>query len=150
MTTQNKTPENTKKNTLPKSAPTKQTGFKQGFLHIFSSISYSVQGLVAGFRLSLAFRQECAVFVFLCFLLAYFDKPMHIWLISLFLWICVFACELINTAIEECVDMISKEYSTTIKAIKDMASAAVFCFTIFNLVAQIYIFYDDIKALIGA
>lgn len=135
----------TQEDKMPKSAPPKQTGFKQGFLHIFSSISYSLQGLVAGFRLSLAFRQECAVFLFLCFLLAFFEKPIHIWLISLFLWICVFAFELVNTALEECVDMISKDYSLTIKAIKDMASAAVFCFTMFNLVAQIYIFYDDIK-----
>lgn len=130
--------------TLATKVPKKQTGFVQGFLHIFSSTSYSIQGLVAGFRLSLAFRQECAVFLFLCFLLAFFDKPAHIWLISLFLWICVFAFELVNTALEECVDMISKEYSPTIKAIKDMASAAVFCFTMFNLVAQLYIFYDDL------
>lgn len=72
---------------------------------------------------------------------------MHICLISLFLWIIVFAMELLNTALEECVDLISKDYSIAIKNIKDMASAAVFCFTMFNLVAQLYIFHEDLLGL---
>ena len=121
----------------------KKQGFLAGFYHIFAAISYSLQGLIAGFRLSLAFRQECFVFLFLCCLLYYFDKPFIVWLVSLFMWLIVMAMELINSAIEETLDLISKDFSSTIKAAKDMGSAAVFLFTMFNLVAQLYIFHED-------
>lgn len=126
----------------------KKQGFLAGFRHLFEATSYSLQGLIAGFRLSLAFRQECFVFLFLSFLLYYFDKPLHIWIISLFIWLIVMAMELINSAIEETLDLISKDFSPAIKAAKDMGSAAVFLFIVFNVFAQSFIFYEDFLSCI--
>jgi len=126
----------------------KRKGLLAGFCHLFAALSYSLQGLVAGFRLSLAFRQECFVFLLLCFLLYVFEKPHYVWLISLTLWVLVMVMELINTAMEESLDLISKDYSPVIKVAKDMASAAVFLLVMVNVLAQLSFFYDDFIAII--
>ncbi len=126
-----------------------QGGFIAGIKHFFAAFFYSMGGLAAGFRLSLAFRQEVFTLFVLIFLLYFFDKPAHIAIISIFMWLCVLVAELLNTAIEECIDFVSKDYSLTIKAIKDMGSASVFIFLMGNLFGQMFIFWDEIKWLIG-
>ena len=147
-----KKPKQTKPNKTKRkkmSKPIKQEkGFLAGFSHLFAATSYSLQGIAAGFRLSLAFRQECFVFLLLCFLLYFFDKPFSTCLASLFMWLIVMSLELINTAIEESLDMISLDYSSVIKAAKDMGSAAVFLFIMFNLAAQLFIFHEDFASFL--
>ncbi len=124
-----------------------QGGFVAGIKHFFAAFFYSMGGLAAGFRLSLAFRQEVATFFLLLFLLYFFDKSAGTVVLSIFMWLCVLVAELLNTAIEECVDMISKEYSLTIKAIKDMGSASVFIFLMANFFGQMYVFWDELNLL---
>lgn len=122
-------------------------GFWHGFCHIFAASSYSLQGLVAGFRLSLAYKQECFVFLALVGLLFICDKPALTWFCSLGLWSLVLILELINTALEEGLDLITKDFSPAIKNAKDMASAAVFIAVIFNAFAQLYIFFPELSSL---
>ncbi len=124
-----------------------QGGFVAGIKHFFAAFYYSMGGLAAGFRLSLSFRQEVATLFLLCILLYFFDKPASIAILSIFMWLCVLVAELLNTALEECVDMISKDYSLTIKAIKDMGSASVFIFLMGNLFGQMYVFWDELVLL---
>ena len=99
---------------------------KEGFFHIFKAAGYSLAGLVTGLRLSLAFRQETGVLVLLVILLAVYGKPVSTWLIALGAWLLVMMAELINTAIEETLNLITREYNIGVKNAKDMASAAVF------------------------
>ncbi len=100
--------------------------FKTGFLHIFKAAGYSLTGLATGLRLSLAFRQETGVLILLVLLLAIYGKPVNTWLITLGAWLLVMTAELINTAIEETLNLITREYNPVVKNAKDMASAAVF------------------------
>ncbi len=99
---------------------------KEGFLHIFKAAGYSLAGLKTGLRLSLAFRQETGILILLLILLAAYQKPVTTWLIAVGAWFLVMMAELINTAIEETLNLITKDYNIAVKNAKDMASAAVF------------------------
>ncbi len=104
----------------------------EGFLHIFKAAGYSFAGLKTGLRLSLAFRQETAILALLAILLALYGKPCSTWVIGIGAWLLVMMCELLNTALEVTLDMITKEYSEPVKNAKDMASAAVFLMLALN------------------
>ena len=99
---------------------------KEGFLHIFKAAGYSLAGLKTGLRLSLAFRQETGILILLVILLAAYQKPVTTWLVAVGAWLLVMMAELINTAIEETLNLITKDYNIGVKNAKDMASAAVF------------------------
>ena len=105
---------------------------KEGFFHIFKAAGYSLAGLATGLRLSLAFRQETGILILLVILLAVYQKPVTTWLIALGAWLLVMMAELINTAIEETLNLITKEYNIGVKNAKDMASAAVFLLLVVN------------------
>ena len=106
--------------------------FKEGFFHIFKAAGYSLAGLKTGLRLSLAFRQETGILILLIVLLGIYQKPAVTWLIALGAWLLVMMAELINTAIEETLNLITKEYNIGVKNAKDMASAAVFLMLALN------------------
>ncbi|MBO6002656.1 MAG: diacylglycerol kinase [Mailhella sp.] len=109
-----------------------KTRIQEGFLHIFKAAGYSFAGLRTGLRLSLAFRQEAAILALLILLLALYGKPCTTWMIGIGAWLLVMMCELLNTALEVTLDMITREYSEAVKNAKDMASAAVFLMLVLN------------------
>lgn len=106
--------------------------FKEGFFHIFKAAGYSLAGLATGLRLSLAFRQETGILALLILLLAVYGKPLTTWLAALGAWLLVMMAELINTALEETLNLITRERNTAVKNAKDMASAAVFLLLVVN------------------
>ena len=114
--------------------------FTNGFLHIFKAAGYSLAGLKTGLRLSLAFRQEASILILLAILLALYGKPFSTWIIGIGAWLLVMMCELVNTALEVTLDMITKEYSESVKNAKDMASAAVFLMLALNAVLWLCMF----------
>ncbi|WP_096434609.1 diacylglycerol kinase family protein [Alteribacter populi] len=59
----------------------------------------------------------------------------------------VLALELINTALERCVDMVTSEYNIKAKVIKDVAAGAVMVFSITAVLVGITIFLPRIIAL---
>lgn len=119
----------------------KKTGFIGGFLHIFCALSYSLQGLWTGLKLSLAIRQEVAIFIGLALLAWYVDLPYRETFFSLCGWGLVIVAELFNSAIEEALDLITRDYSPQVKAGKDMGSAAVFLLVIMNVFGQAILYY---------
>ena len=56
----------------------------------------------------------------------------------------VLACELINTAIEATVDLVTEEYHPLAKVAKDTSAAAVFVFAIVSIVVGLIIFLPKI------
>ena len=105
---------------------------REGFFHIFKAAGYSLAGLRTGLRLSLAFRQEAAILTVLIVLLCAYGKPFTTWLIAMGAWFLVMMAELINTALEETLNLITKDYNIAVKNAKDMASAAVFLMLALN------------------
>ncbi|MBS2098475.1 diacylglycerol kinase family protein [Carboxylicivirga linearis] len=76
----------------------------------------------------------------------YFQISTNEWL-----WIClaivlVFICEIINTAIENLGDVITKDYNKSIEKAKDLGAAATFLAALFSIVVALIIFLPKIKA----
>ena len=98
---------------------------KQGLARIWAAFFYSLAGLVHAGRREAAFRQEAvllilvgAVLVFLPFSLA--------WKIALLVsHTLILIVELLNSALEKVVDLVSPDYHILAKQAKDMGSGAV-------------------------
>lgn len=61
----------------------------------------------------------------------------------------ILALEMINTAIERCVDLVTKDYRELAKIAKDVSAGAVFVMSIFSVVIGIIIFLPKIIELIN-
>jgi diacylglycerol kinase (ATP) len=97
-----------------------------GAMHLLRAFRYSMAGLRATFVHESAFRQElilCAVAMPLGFWLGESAVERALLVGSLLL---VLAMELMNTAIENAIDRISRERHELAKRSKDAGSAAVF------------------------
>ena len=109
----------------------------KGIKHIFEALGYSWDGIKVAFK-EAAFKMECIcniiVFVVACLFafLGWFSITQAAILIAAgFL---VMVVELLNTAIEAVVDLVSPGYNELAKHAKDMGSAAVGIVTLINLV----------------
>lgn len=97
-----------------------------GIPRVIAAFFYSIAGLRATFRQEAAFRQELVLYLLLLPLL--FLLPLPIWLKCILFMAntAVLIVELLNSAIEAVVDMVSPDYHLLAKQAKDMGSAAVF------------------------
>lgn len=87
----------------------------------------SVAGLRYALRNEEAFRQE-VILLALCLVLGFFIAPNAGWYVAMIgAMLAVMIVELLNTAIERLADHVSPDFHPRIGAIKDAASAAVFC-----------------------
>ncbi len=119
---------------LHKTRPPKRSDFK----HVFRALGYAFEGLWDAFTREAAFRHE--------FILGIILFPITLWLpfsttlriVLNALWISLLVTELINSAIEAIVDLVTPEWHPLAKQAKDMASAAVFCALIAFLASWIY------------
>lgn len=97
---------------------------KTGIARIVAAFVYSLNGLKSGFQ-EAAFRQEAAGFVILCGVLLVLPLSLA-WKAMLFLSTgSVLVVELLNSAIEAVVDLVSPDFHELAGQAKDMGSAAV-------------------------
>lgn len=94
--------------------------------HFFASWRYSLSGLKFAYS-ETAIRQELVVGLLHLIVLLLFDFTLVQGLIVSLGWIVVFVSELLNSAIEAVVNLVSPEYHPLAKRAKDIGSAAVFC-----------------------
>lgn len=98
---------------------------KRGVARIFAALFYSLDGIRSSFRHEEAFRQEAYIFVLLLPVL-YFIPVSPQYKAVLFAGNClVLIVELLNSAVESVVDLVSPDYNILAKRAKDMGSAAV-------------------------
>lgn len=99
---------------------------KSGFRRVISACIFSIDGLTTAVKDEAAFRQE--VILYLLLLPVLFFLPLSLVFKGLLLLAntIVLIVELLNSAIEAVVDIVSPEYNTLAKKAKDMGSAAVF------------------------
>lgn len=71
------------------------------------------------------------------------------WLVMLLVISMVLSLELINTAIERCVDLVTKDYHDLAKVAKDASAGAVFMMSLFSIIIGIVIFLPKIINLLG-
>ena len=61
----------------------------------------------------------------------------------------VLVLEMVNTAVERCVDLVTKEYHELAKNAKDIAAGAVFVMSMFSVCIGIIIFLPKILEMLG-
>lgn len=98
---------------------------KTGPSRIIHAFFYSCDGLKFALKNVPAFRQELSLYVILGIVLYFLPMPVMHKGILLFANTVVLIVELLNSAIEEAVDLVSPEYHILAKRAKDLGSAAV-------------------------
>lgn len=93
--------------------------------HLFKNTKYALDGLVHAFKTESSFRLEllCAVFIIIGIILI--DTSLTNKLILLVTGILVLIVELLNSAVENVVDLVTKEYAPLAKTSKDIGATAV-------------------------
>ena len=121
---------------------------QKGLKKFFHSFTYPIKGLKYAYRneqnlavdLGIALVVIIASFIFRVSLIEAAILALTIGL--------VIACELINTAIEATVDLVTEEYHPLAKVAKDTSAAAVFVFAIVAIIIGLIIFLPKIINLI--
>ena len=98
---------------------------KTGITRIFAAFFYSADGLGAAFRYEAAFRQELVLYVLLLPLLYLLPVSLFFKCLLFSANTLVLIVELLNSAVESVVDLVSPDYNIYAKRAKDMGSAAV-------------------------
>ncbi len=93
---------------------------------LFQASVYSLQGLAAALRYEQAFRQEVVLAFILIPLGIYLGETMTDKILLSGSWLVVMIVELLNSAIETIVDLVSPDHNPLAGRAKDMGSAAVF------------------------
>ena len=70
--------------------------------------------------------------------------PPHEWAVIILTVALVFICETFNTLVEDIIDLFRKKYDPRIKALKDMASAAVLLASLASIAVALLIFLPKI------
>lgn len=122
---------------------------KQGRSSFAESVGHALDGLEYTINHERNFEIELA-FAMLVTILSFILKVSLIeWTILVLVISMVLALEMINTAIERCVDLVTKDYKELAKLAKDIAAGAVLITSMFSVVIGIIIFLPKIINLLG-
>ncbi len=122
---------------------------KHGFARFLRSWSYSMDGLIYAYR----YEQSMLIHVIVTIAVIITNivlkvSAMH-WLITMLAIGMVLAAELINTAIEAVVDMVTLEIHPLAKIAKDCGSAATFVLSMMAAVMGLVVYIPYIIKLFG-
>ncbi len=106
---------------------------------MFLAFLHSLEGLGAAFKHEAAFRQECFAALFLVPVALLLDIPLYARLVLIGSVVLVLIVELLNTAVENCIDYISFEKHPFAKRAKDIGSASVFLSMCFAILAWVLV-----------
>ena len=120
---------------------------QKGIKKFLLSFTYPIKGLRYAYR----HEQNLAVDVGVALLVTIagfiFKLNLVEWAILALTIGLVISCELINTAIEAVVDLVTEDYHPLAKVAKDTAAAAVFVFAIIAVIVGLIIFLPKVIAL---
>ncbi len=120
---------------------------KFGFKRIISSIYNSGNGLKAAYSSEQSMYIHLVVSIVLLAFSFYFNISVIEWMFVIGIIGLTLAIELINTAIESVVDLVTKDFHPLAKIAKDTASGAEFVLTITCFIISLIIFVPKIMEL---
>ena len=113
--------------------------FLKSFTYAFNGIAYAV-------KTQLSFQIECAATIVVILLGCYLNLNRNEWLWIVLAISMVLVLELLNTALEVLVDLVSPDKNPKAGAIKDLASGAVLIGALFSIVVALFIFVPKLYA----
>ena len=121
----------------------KQKGIKK-FIHSFE---YPVKGLKYAYRNEQNLAVDVGISIIVLIASVIFKLSLVEWVVVVFTIGAVLSLELINTAIEAVVDLVTEEYHPLAKVAKDTSAAAVFIIAIVAVIVGLIIFLPKIISL---
>ncbi len=113
---------------------------KKGIKRFFHSIKYSIEGLIYAYRYEQSMWIHGIATIFSICLGVIFQIKLSEWAIVFIALGVILGMELINTAIEATVDMVTLEKNPLAKVAKDCGSAATFVMTMVSIVIALFVF----------
>ncbi len=116
---------------------------------ITKSFGYAFEGIFTGIRKERNMKIHCTVTLLVVTMGFLFHISSIEWCICLTLFGLVMALELVNTAVEAVVDLVTKERKPLAKIAKDTAAGAVLIAAIMAAIAGLIIFLPKGLAFLG-
>lgn len=113
----------------------------------FKSLQYALEGIFTGIKQERNMKIHCIVVLVMVFFGIFLHITVTEWCICLILFGLILALELVNTAVEAVVDLVTEEYKPLAKEAKDMAAGAVLTGTIIALIVGSILFLPKIYFL---
>lgn len=113
---------------------------KKGIKRFFHSIKYSIEGLSYAYRYEQSMWIHGIATIFSICLGVIFQIKLSEWAMVFIALGVILGMELINTAIEATVDMVTLEKNPLAKIAKDCGSAATFVMTMVSIVIALFVF----------
>lgn len=105
-----------------------------------SSFGFAFKGLAYAFKTQLNFRVHCIALILVVGLGLFFKLDRSEWLWIVIAVVMVFSAELMNTALEVLVNLVSPQQHPKAGAIKDLAAGAVLITAVGALIIGLFIF----------
>lgn len=115
-----------------------------GHKKFWHSFRFAAQGIVWAFKSELNMKVHSGLAVLVLAAAAVFKLPAASWMLLLLAITLVLAAELLNTAVEATVDLVSPEIHPLAKIAKDTAAGAVLLTAVFAVIMGIYVFYHPV------
>ena len=117
---------------------------------LYKSFRYAFEGIIAGIKKERNMKIHCMAMVLVIAAGIILKLSITEWCICLVLFGVILALELVNTAIEAVVDLVTEEYRPLAKLAKDTAAGAVLIASIMAAGAGVLIFLPKVLRLVGA
>lgn len=113
-----------------------------------NSVGYALKGIQSSFN-----ERNCKIHYCISTLVLLFGFVCKLnaieWLFVLSCIAGMIALEMVNTAIENVVDLITSDYHALAKKAKDLAAGAVLIFAVYSVIVGVTIFLPKLWAMIG-
>lgn len=122
---------------------------RRGFGRFFRSFSYSIEGLKYAYKYEQSMMIHVMATILVIIANIFFQVTGIEWLITIIAIGMVLSAELINTAIEAVVDLVTLEVHPLAKIAKDCASAATFVLAVMAAIIGCVIYIPYIIGVLG-
>lgn len=114
---------------------------------LIDSFNFAIEGLIHAFKTQRNMKIHFAIALLVLFGSIFFNVSKFELIILFFSIAFVIAMEMVNTAIEVVIDMISEEYRIRAKIAKDLAAGAVLMAAVNAILVGYLIFIEDLRRL---
>ena len=121
---------------------------KKPTIRFFKGFQYAWQGIRYGVKKETNFKFHLSAAIIVCIAAFSFSIDKIEWLFVLTAIAGMLALELLTTAIEKVVELVTEEYHPLAKAAKDAAAGAVLIYALFSVLVGLIIFLPKIWSML--
>ncbi len=116
---------------------------------LFKNASYAIDGLVHAIKTETSFKIEVAIAIILLPIIYFLPFLLIYKLILVITYFIIMIAELLNSAVENVVDLVTTEIHPLAKSAKDVGATAVFFSVILHLICWVVILLEYFKITIS-